>query len=656
MLDYIPVVNILEFLKKKFKESKTPKKVRQLVLSQVLTLRDIYGELVPKDEITKIFQQQLSIVKTGFKTPPVDIEEFILSPEYMDLRGIIRPAILEFLINLHRNSPECYEVVIGGATGIGKTFSACVSMAYDLYRLSCLYSPQVQYGIAPGSEIVFSFQSVNKDKALRNFEEFKSLLSNSHYFSEVYKFKSKKDKLIFNNNIVVKVFTAKDTAAISENIFDAFIDEANWMKVIKGSKQAQPGSDVYDQATQLYLAIKDRIQNRFKDFKSGILPGKIYLVSSANYEDDFISRKEEEAKKNKSIYVFHKALWEVKPMELSGKTFWVQLPTENQEGKILDKEPLIKSSDVIEVPVEFKQSFKENLIDSIRNIAGIPIARTISFIPATSIDQAVSLYRRYYQNRKFFSKEYIKASDLKNIEAILNTKFIQMLGNLYTFGMHIDMSKNQDSMGLAIGCVPGVRLINPRRIIDPTTNKTTLVHDGEVPVYVFPGLLQVRPSPEDEIKADEVFNMIILLKRLIPKLAWVSFDRYFSTSVMQNLKKHSIKTFTQSVVSSNAPYDEFRNAAVSGRVAWPANKTFKEEIKYLIQDSITGKVDHDPFHSKDICDCVAAVCYVFSKNPKVWCRDTQIKGLTKLQSGVLKEEQTQVKIERKSVRRPSVRK
>ena len=660
-MDLIPADKIVNFINEICEKHNIDNEIQELIVTQVSKLKEIYGENIPKVDILNIISKQIALSKTGYKVQPVGIEEFLISPDYLDLGYNIRPAIKDFLVDLHENHPECYEVVIGGATGLGKTYAVNASIAYDIYKLSCLYSPQVQYLLSPGSEIVISYQSVSEPKALRNFNEFVGLIENSPYFMEYFPPVRRKKELIFPNNIVVKVFTATKTSAISENILDAFIDEANFMKFVKKTRRLEH-TDVYDQATELYLAIKDRIENRFKDFGTNRMPGKIYLVSSANYEDDFISKKEEEAKKNKHIYVFHKALWEVKPMNLSGKKFYVQLPTDTDPGKILEEKPKIMGPSILEVPIEFKESFERNLYDSIRNIAGIPIARTIKFIPAEMIEYGNFYYDKLYGSRKFFKKEFIYSTEVRNIEKYLDIPFMRVLNYFYKFGMHIDCSVSSDSFGVAIGCVPGIRRVGERKVYFPSKGDFKDIYDVELPIFVFPGLLAIKPKPGHDIIQDDVIYMILTIKKYLTNLRWVSADRGFSTSIIQSLRRHGLYTFYQSVDRSPYPYLEFRNAGKSKRVWFPKNSIVEDELKYLIQDNVSGKVDHDPLHSKDVCDCMASVCYTLGKRHILWTKEKP-KKLTTLQIYLRKENLEDVSPplkrpspKRISLKRPSITK
>ena len=100
---------------------------------------------------------------------PVDIETFIRSERFLAFGDAIYPAVMDELRKL--NSGRYFEAVLTGAIGTGKTTIALLTIAYQLYVLSCLRDPHAFFKLDPGSEIVFALQSVTaqvaKDVAYR---------------------------------------------------------------------------------------------------------------------------------------------------------------------------------------------------------------------------------------------------------------------------------------------------------------------------------------------------------------------------------------------------------------------------------------------------------------------------------------------------------
>jgi len=594
---------------------------------QVKKLGEIYGENeIPKEDFLTVFSRSFNSLRTGYKRTPVDIEEFILGVEYLNLEQSIRPQIKEELINLFTDYNYCYEALLCGSVRWGKTYFSCVGMAYQAYKLSCLYDPQAHYSLSPGSEIVFSFQSINETKAKRNFREFASMVYSSKYFKENFPPQGKsKNYMVFPNNILVKPVASNNTAVMSENIFSAFIDEANFMKVMKGSRHQGLDEDYYDQATKLYTTVKDRIQNQFKDFSTGEWPGKLYLASSANHTEDFIQVKKEEAQKLKDkgehcpIYVMDYPLWEVKPnMNPSDKKFWVEMPGEDHAGKILKENPEKVTENIIEVPVELKDQFENDLHGSIRNVAGRPLKQESKFIPVAKVLDNTKLYHEHYGSQQIFSTQEVSINEVINIPSLLNIPFIEAINNFGRFHAHLDMSYKEDSAGLGIGCVMGAKQMEARQIYNEETEDYEFTDEYMAPIYVIFGLLRINPPENGEIDFTKVTKLFHAILQYLGNLKSFTADRAYSAPFFQYLREQNVSTNSLSVERNIEPYYEAKHGIIEDRLWTPEHEKYKEEIKNLQLDAKSGKVDHNFYSSNDLTDCVAGIVYTLSKRKMTW--------------------------------------
>ena len=609
---------------------------KEAMLSQVRKLRDIYGDTIPKSDFLEIFGQQKAALQTGYKKQPVDIEEFILGTEYLNLENTIRPKIKSILIDLFDNNPQCYEVVLGGATRWGKTYLTCVAFCYHVYKLSCLYNPQTHYKLSPGSEIIFAMQSVNEKKANRNFREMRGMVTDSSYFKNHFKPQGKaKNYLVFPYNIVVKPVPANNTAVMSENVFAAFIDEANFMDVIKGSVHQGLDEQYYDQATKLYQTVKDRIQNQFKDFETGEWPGKLYLASSANHKEDFIQTKKKEAETSSHIYVADYPLWEVKPgVNPSGRKFWVQMPTELDAGKILEKRPKVMTEDIIEVPIELKDQFDADLYGAIRNVAGKPISRSSKFIPQHVLVENIESYNTHYNGNSIFSLQEVNINEVRDLKSLLNLRFIETINNFYTFHTHCDLAVSQDSAGIGIGAAVGAKTLTSKEIYDIDTGEKKTITEVTAPIYSVFGLLRITPPEVGQIDLEQVRKLYMITKEFLTNLNSFTADYAYSINLLQSLKKVGIKTSDLSLDRRPEAHFELKNCLVDNRCWVPENEKFKEEVKNLYLDTVKNKVDHHALSSKDVVDGAAGVVYTLSKRKASWRLEGQphtlkeMRGLT----------------------------
>ncbi len=281
------------------------------------------------------------------------------------------------------------EAVLTGRIGTGKTTIALYSTAYQLYVLSCFRDPHVLFELDPASEIVFVFQ--NKTESLAkavDYERFKAMVEASPYFREHFPFdRAVKSELRFPNRVVVKPVAGTGHGILGQNVFGGVIDEVNFMDLVTRSSRSPEGGD-YDQAMALYQSIARRRGSRF--MRRGRVPGLLCLVSSRRYPGQFTDRKEAERRRQlaetgqTSIYLYDRRLWDVKPAgTYSGETFEVFQGDESRTPRVLADGENVPEGDrdlVIEVPVEHRADFEGDLLNALRDIAGVSTVAVRPFL------------------------------------------------------------------------------------------------------------------------------------------------------------------------------------------------------------------------------------------------------------------------------------
>jgi hypothetical protein len=599
--------------------------VLDLILEQFEGLRVLFGNRIPKEDALRIISHQIEITRTGKIREPVDIVEFTESMEYMGQGAYVRPRIMDHLIELHDPNKYYYEVVLGGGIGIGKNYFADISLAYDLYCLSCLYSPQSHYELAPGSKIVFVHQSKTEKLAKEVvFDHFGNRLELSGYFPKFFMFNKKFRKVMkFPHLIEVMPISSADTSALGMNVFGAVIDEMNFMSKVKKSKKSERyGEEEYDQAEVLYRTILRRMESRFD--RLGRLPGKIYLISSANYEGDFIDRKEIEAASNPHIFTMHMAQWEsflerdgtLMPKKYSGEFFFVRKPTDTAAGGVFDNRPIALNEEdeqnILSVPVEHREAFDRDLIGSLRDIAGVAVTRTSRFISKNYIENAFNLYETIYGKEQIFSQNQVELTINSEVSDLLNYTFLRRLNPHGPFAVHIDLAISGDCAGVAVGHAIGSKNVNYRVAFNPDTGEFSREPKGSLPIFGVPGLLQVIPPKGGEIEIHILRELLSLVCEYIP-VYWLTMDRHQSASTLQFFRSRHISTGIVSVDRTPEPYTEVKFGIKEGRVYMARHGVLLKEMPLLDQDNTTGKVDHPEDGSKDLSDSLAGVVYSLSQ-------------------------------------------
>ncbi|MGW8177556.1 MAG: hypothetical protein ACWGQW_02005, partial [bacterium] len=324
-----------------------------------------------------------SEIEENYTSLPVDFHTFVTSKEFLNKEGALYDPIMQDLIEL--NNGSYVEAVLTGGIGSGKTTIALYTNAYQLYLLSCYRNPHKSFNLDPASEIQFIFQSINASLAKQvDYQRFRSMIAAAPYFQQHFRFeKDIESKLVFPNRIEVVPVSGMETAAIGQNVIGGIIDEMNYMAIVENSKANIDGG-TYNQAIALYNSISRRRKSRF--MQNGSLPGVLCLVSSKRYPGQFTDMKQEEAKTDSTIFVFDKRVWDVKPEDYTQGWFPAFIGDTKRKPRILDDGEPIRPKDrdlVIQIPVEYKKDFERDILNAMREIAGVSTLATTPFFIET---------------------------------------------------------------------------------------------------------------------------------------------------------------------------------------------------------------------------------------------------------------------------------
>lgn len=542
-----------------------------------------------------------------YKWQPVDFVTFVTDPYYLNKAKEIYPAVLAAGAEL--NSGKYVEAVLTGGIGSGKTTLALYTNAYQLYLLSCYRSPHRMFGLDPSSEILLVFQSITKHLAQGlDYTRFRDMIKHSIYFKERYPFREDlSSKLVFPNRVEIVPISGSDTAAIGQNVMGGLIDELNYMAVIENSKSSVDGG-TYDQAVAVYNSIARRRKSRFME--QGKLPGILCLVSSKKYPGQFTDIKMEEAKKDATIYVYDKRVWDIKP-ESFGKAGWFNVFAGDmgRKPRILAEDEVVADEDrhlVMRIPGEYKVEFEKDIINALREIAGVStLARHPFFVETDKVGAAFKA-----QHESVFSERRTDFVDMPRLELVPRAIKRKDLPRF----AHVDLAISGDSAGIAIGTVIGFKQVD----------MDTEGDSGTVPVYMpkilIDGVLEVKPPRNSEILFSKIRQVLILLKEELKlNIRWVTFDQFQSTDSQQILRQRGFITGQQSIDTLPChPYKFLKSAFYEHRIILPTHEHLQKELLALEVDTKTGKIDHPPAGSKDCADALAGVVYGLTMRREVW--------------------------------------
>ena len=262
----------------------------------------------------------------------------------------------------------------------GKSTIARRGLIYALYRICCLRSPHKLFNIAPDTVLSALMISVTlqqaQDTALKPVLE---MIRNSPCFHEVRKmtafdsfgpndpvpFCRQGNGIRFPNNVYLSV-GSNINHIIGYSVFGSIFDEA----------EEKDSSEAF----KLYTGLRERIRSRFLN------SSLIYcaLISSSKSKSGMVWEYIHKIKPDDpETLLLDPAIWEVKgdALGLSGKHFWIYIGTKTHPSKVLPEEyndvPLEKLNyvppagcELLEVPIEYRREFENNIEAAIQNIAG----------------------------------------------------------------------------------------------------------------------------------------------------------------------------------------------------------------------------------------------------------------------------------------------
>jgi hypothetical protein len=582
---------------------------------------------------------------------PVSVREFVRNPYYLGntLASSIYPTLLADLEELFAG--EYTEVVLGGGIGTGKTTFAAIVLAYDIYLVSCLRDPAAAYGMVPGTALTFLNVSVALTQARTVlFESLFNLIRNSPYFQREFPYDSNlTNEIRFRRHrggpVIVRCRPAAATrqAQLGVAVFSAAIDEINFMARVEHSKRARPSDDqVFDQAEDIHNTLSQRLKSRLN--RRGKLPGHLVATSSAQYDQDFTERKELEARENPNIFFRRYTPWDVKPQTTftlnedgTLSTFRVDLGDITRRPRVLDGiETDVDQTRVVEVPIDFLPEFKRNIEDAVRNILGRSVLSATPFIirreaiprifelgeaaglkhPFSKVDENgfpldVTLQNAAAEVEHLVPK-YLHWTSLQKSDSPWPSIFYNdapmiaevehLLFPAFHYA-HIDLSKNRDASGLAIGHVIGAKQV-PRLGQDhkPITEN--------LPIIRMDLVLRIVAPPGGEIDIPSIRALFYQLRdHCGMEFGLITFDSFGSQESLKNLKDNGFTCDDFSVDDDFTAYDLLKQALYDERLLCYAHPKLQEELVRL--ERTAKKVDHPstPGSSKDLADCLAAVVH-----------------------------------------------
>jgi len=470
------------------------------------------------------------------------------------------------------------EIILQLGKGSGKDFVSTVACAYIVYKLLCLKDPARYFGKPSGDAIDIINVAINAQQAKNVFfKGFKSKIERSPWFAG--KYFAKVDSIEFDNAITVYSGHSERESHEGLNLILAVLDEISGF-----AQETNTGNDQGKTADNIYKAFRASVDSRFPDL------GKVALLSFPRYPGDFISQRYDDVIMDKEIITkTHKFVMNPDlPEDADGNTLEISWDEDviinyKYPGMFAIKRPTWVVNPTRKVD-DFKLAFYTDLGDAMMRFACVPTYSSDAFFKQIEKVQSAMTLRNPLDNNRRFDETFVPDPDK-------------------IYYVHADLAQRHDKCAVAIAHVD--KWVNIQVIKD---------YQQVAPVVVVDAVAWWEPKVEGPVNLSEVKQWIQNLRRLGFNLGMVSFDRWQSFDIQNELKQVGIRTETVSVAKKH--YEDMSMLIYEERLAMPAIDLLFEELTEL-KIMRNNKVDHPRKKSKDLADAVCgAVFGAISHTPK----------------------------------------
>ena len=305
------------------------------------------------------------------------------------------------------------------------------------------------------------------------------------------------------------------------------------------------------------------------------------------------------------MYVSDAPQWEVLPKStFSKKHFFIAVGDRHKRGFVIeDNQAFPEALDdlreqgfrILEVPEDMKARFKADFEVSLRDMAGISIPGSMSFITQDVLDECITTERRnpfYTDTLQIGTRDNYKIEDFFHIDDIP-----QNILKSPTY-IHFDLALVNDRAGIS-----GVALTG-RRDVEVTPGKIV-----SVPVLSHVFTIGIEAPRGAQIAYDKIKMFTLWLRSKGMNIVSTSRDQFQSEYLGQLLSASGFDDKKLSLDRTPDGYVAFRSILTEHRIELLDVKLLQDELIHLQRDSITGKVDHPVGGGKDLSDSLAGAVW-----------------------------------------------
>ena len=544
-----------------------------------------------------MFDDFLDALKDNdFDERPVSVKTFVEGIDFLNqpplseiqydiveaMSQIYRKETLQDIMGLEEGTRhyEKYtknEIILQLGKGSGKDHTSTVACAYVVYKLLCLKDPARYFGKPGGDAIDIINIAINAEQAKNVFfKGFKNKIEKSPWFAG--KYDPKVNSIGFDKSITVYSGHSERESHEGLNLFMAVLDEISGFSTEVGT-----GNEQGKTADNIYKAFRGTVDSRFPDL------GKVVLLSFPRYNGDFISKRYEEVIMEKDVverrhkFIINEELPEGPANEFEITWQEDHIKSYKYPRMFALKRPTWEVNPTRKIE-DFKIAFLTDIGDAMMRFLCTPTHSSDAFFKQTDKVRACMSSRNPLDSFRRFDESFIPDPEK-------------------TYYIHADLAQKHDKCAVAIAHVE--KWVNVQVIKD---------YKQISPVVVVDAVAWWEPKVEGPVNLSEVKQWIQNLRRLGFNIGSVSFDRWQSFDIQNELKAVGIRTETVSVAKKH--YEDMAMLIYEERLVMPAIEILFEELTEL-KIMRGDRVDHPRKKSKDLADAVCgAVFGAISHTPR----------------------------------------
>jgi hypothetical protein len=537
-----------------------------------------------------MFNEFFEVLKDNvFEEIPVDAKTFVESSSYLGQPPLsdIQYDIVEAMSQIYRlqevqsmfgkEEGARYfkkftknEIILQLGKGSGKDFTSTVAVAYMVYKLLCLKDPATYYGKPSGDAIDIINVAINAQQAKNVFfKGFKTKIEKSPWFAG--KYYPKADSIEFDKTITVYSGHSERESHEGLNLIVAVLDEISGFASDVGT-----GNEQGKTAENIYKAFRGTVDSRFPDL------GKVVLLSFPRYQGDFISKKYDDVILEKDVVerVHTFIMNEDLPADQESNSLQIKW----EEDHIISykipnvfalKRPTWEVNPTRKIE-DFKIAFYTDMGDALMRFLCTPTYSSDAFFKQREKVQNAMSIRNPVDNFRRFDETFKPDSNKK-------------------YYVHADLAQKHDKCAVAIAHVE--KWVNIQVVKD---------YEQVAPMVVVDAVAWWEPRKEGPVNLSEVKQWIQNLRRQGFDIGMVSFDRWQSFDIQNELKAVGMRTETVSVGKKH--YEDMAMLIYEERLVMPMIDLLFEELTEL-KIMRNNKVDHPRKSSKDLADAVCGAIF-----------------------------------------------